>query len=214
MKNKFNITVCENPKFIWFRNAKVASRSIKWVLDQQFDNQEFYKKNISCYDLHQYFKFGLVRNPYTRIISAYFNKMVRLFKKENSELNKKHYKYLQHIADYEQTTVKENFKKLLNTLRTPQSVLFNNVHFTPQSNLIDPDKLDFLGRFENLNEDTQFIFQKIGVSQPLPKRNVGPPNIKIDFLKSLDREDLEAIQVLYQKDFELFNYPIHVPNYI
>jgi hypothetical protein len=208
-KNQFNITVCENPKFIWFRNAKVATRSIKWVIDQQFETQEFYAKNIKPYDLSEYFTFGLVRNPYTRIISAYFNKMVRLFKQEKSEIKEKHLKYLEPFTSYEKISPAKGFKILLDQLSTSDSTLFRNIHFTPQSNLIDSDKLDFLGKFENLKEDTAYIFKKIGVPAQLPHRNKSKYSF-FDRTKFLDQENRKIIEELYQQDFELFNYPKYV----
>lgn len=208
-KNQFNITVCENPKFIWFRNAKVATRSIKWVIDQQFDTQEFFHADIGQYDLSEYFTFGLVRNPYTRILSAYFNKMVRLFKQERSEIKEKHLKYLAPYTHHEKIFPKQGFKILLDHLCTSGNYLFKDSHFTPQSNLIDPGKLDFLGRFENLQADTHFIFDKIGATNSLPHKNKSKSS-RIDLSKFLDQGNRKIIEELYHQDFELFNYPIHV----
>lgn len=209
-KNQFNITVCENPKFIWFRNAKVATRSIKWVIDQQFETQEFYAKNIKPYDLSEYFTFGLVRNPYTRIISGYFNKMVRLFEKEKSEIKEKHLKYLEPFISYEKISPEQGFKILLDHLSTSENSLFiNDPHFIPQSNLIQPDQLDFLGRFENLQADTHFIFDKIGATHSLPHKNKSRSS-GIDLSKFLDQENRRIIEALYRHDFELFNYPKYV----
>lgn len=209
-KDHFNITVCENPKFIWFRNAKVATRSIKWVIDQQFETQEFYAKNIKPYDLSEYFTFGLVRNPYTRIMSAYLNKIVRLFYKERSEIKEKHLKYLEPFTSYEKISPAKGFKILLDHLSTSENSLFiNDPHFIPQSNLIQPDQLDFIGRFENLQADTHFIFNKIGAKYPLPHKNKSRSS-GIDLPKFLDQENRRIIEALYRHDFELFNYPKYV----
>lgn len=208
-KNQFNITVCENPKFIWFRNAKVATRSIKWVINQQFDTHEFYKKGIKPYDLSEYFTFGFVRNPYSRILSGYFNKMVRFMEMEKSELQKKHYKYLQYIPNYDKISFQEGFKILLYSLKTPGSVLFQNPHFTLQSHLINPNKLDYLGRFENLQEDTKLVFKKIGAQFILPHMNKSK-RLQFDPSEFLDQENQNIIKELYQKDFEIFNYPFNV----
>jgi hypothetical protein len=135
--------------------------------------------------------------------------MIRLFKQERSEIKEKHLKYLKPFAPYEKISPAKGFKILLDHLSTPENSLFRNIHFTPQSNLIQPDQLDFIGRFENLQADTHFIFNKIGATHSLPHRNKSESS-SIDLSKFLDQENRRIIEALYRHDFELFNYPTHV----
>ena len=85
-KRKYNLTISEKYKFVWYRVAKVGTRSIL---------EEFNKLNIPLSAYHSihcylpykkykdYFKFGFVRDPLNRFISAWKDKILNFSNKKN-----------------------------------------------------------------------------------------------------------------------------------
>ena len=72
-------------------------------------------------------------------------------------------------------------------------------------------KVDFIGRFESLNEDFQRVCKRINVYSDLPHLGQKP---KIDRSKySYSMQMQEKVVSLYQRDFELFGYsPKELPS--
>jgi len=151
-----------------------------------FNKDEFYK----------YFKFTFVRNPFDRVFSAYnFLKKGGLDRKdmEWASINLKDY------ATFEQF-IKEG-------LRKPEVLSF--IHFIPQHVFLTSYEgevpIDFIGHYETLEKDFEFVCSKIGVSQKLESINVtNTQNRK--YFRYYDPEMTEIIERVYKKDIQFFGY--------
>ena len=139
------------------------------------------------------FKFTFVRDPFSRILSAYLDKIDRCLNKN---------------TEYSGEFI--SFKDFLNSLKNGK--LYSNLHWAPQTSilLIPLEDFDFIGKFEKLNEDLAFVMSKVK-GQTLIESDFskeGPPSTKASdkIKKYYDAECVELIQKMYSKDFELLGY--------
>lgn len=85
--------------------------------------------------------------------------------------------------------------------------LHSHIHFVPQIDFLMAKDgsipIDFIGRFENLQNDYDFICKKIGVNEPLLHNNIskGP-----DFRTVYSPEMVDRVQHLYSKDAYKLDY--------
>lgn len=133
---------------------------------------EDYKKHpeLSKEQYNSYFKFTLVRNPYDRFLSMYV--YLNKLERKNTSL--------------------ENF------INTFDKRLKDMNYFTrPQSEFTKG--ADYIGKYENINDDFKKLCNRVGVKGVLPYRNkalVDKP--------SLSKAQKKVIENIYKEDFELF----------
>lgn len=71
--NQYNLTISHESKFIWFRVAKVGTRTIlnhlrKSNVSLDVEHASFIHYPVKSYE--NYFKFAFVRNPWGRLVSC------------------------------------------------------------------------------------------------------------------------------------------------
>lgn len=140
----------------------------------------------------RYFKFCFVRNPWERLASAYF------FLKKGG-INNKDKKWFDKYISHFQT-----FPEFIKGWVTSENVR-QCVHFRQQIQFIEsaPSQIavDFVGRFENLVEDYEFVRKQLGIGVPLPIMNVNPhPK------SSYDSESAEIVSDVFRDDILAFGY--------
>lgn len=183
-----NSTIVENLAILSFGHD-VPSREAKkrFRTPSQLSKQEVEQ-------LDDVFRFAVVRNPYTRTLSAYLDKIERRAKRKNRE---------------------SSFKGFLQDLA--QQSLYDNAHWAPQSSLLllPPDRFDFFGKVENLEHDLAFIKDRVsgGGMNASPskhfKANATGAGTKLT--QHYDDECKEIVCSLFRKDFELFGYSTEFP---
>ena len=140
--------------------------------------------------------FTFVRNPWDRLVSAFFylNEGGRnLSDKADSK------KYLRKYQGDFETFIKEGIA---------EGKALKQLHLKPQSVWVCDDKgnllVDYIGRFESLQEDLDRISKEIGIPfKPLAHTNGSSHKHYQDYYT----EETKAIVVeAYKKDIELFNY--------
>lgn len=181
----YNITASDDRGFIWFRVAKVATRSILSVLREKgvpislHESDALYQKGDK-----PLFRFSLVRNPWDRLVSCYKDKVVGKKKMYEPVWGRPFAQYVQWLGT-------------LDLSRADR-------HVRLQSRLMPVEEMDFIGRFENLAADVSHIFGRIGLEgASLPHLN---KTAKSDFRTFYDEASVQRVRELYQEDIERFGY--------
>lgn len=143
----------------------------------------------------EYYKFCFVRNPYDRLVSTYEylksggNKTQDVF--FENLIKEKYDSFDSFVLDY-----------------LDCEVIFSHVLFKPQYTYIYDFKyecmVDFIGRFERLEEDFYKVSKYLGIKGTLAKVNVSKRSSYEDYYKN--KKVIEKVYNLYRKDFELLGY--------
>jgi len=176
-------------KFLYFPINKNAQTSIcrnilkhRCILRKDsLDKWIGYQKNLTEESIYEYFKFGVIRNPYDRFVSAYFYLL------QNNKLPK---------HDSIDSFIKNYF---------PLGD-FYNAHFQKQKpQLYYNDKLivDYLARLETIDMDWEIISQKIDYPSNMVWKNKS--NHK-NYADELSIEHREIIYNYYEEDFNTLGY--------
>jgi len=225
-------------KFIFLHIPKTGGMSIGQTLNIMLDDYTRYQGFNIHYDkfdknlFQDYFVFTFVRNPWDRFYSQY---KFKEFLYEHSlsyvidnledlwvdfyypqEEVKDSKTFLEH---FEYNNIPDQFKHKPNF--TLSSYIGENIHLASQTKFLNGhysgniDKfpyIDFIGRFENLQEDFNFICNKIGL--PLTKLlhiNKSKPktlnfNSDLKYDKVFTEKEKEALKNRFEDDIKTFNY--------
>lgn len=184
---------------IFIHIPKTAGTSICYTL---FDEEVSHSPvlNYKAQDekkFKNYFKFTFIRNPWDRLVSAYsflkqggMDEADKIWANENlSEFDS--------FRSFVLALKKSNFKA---------KILKWN-HFKPQYLFLLNEngkiEVDFIGRYENLNEDYEKIRMKLGKKNKLNFLN---KSNRKDYTEYYDNELVEIVYNIYKKDINLFNY--------
>ncbi len=182
-------------KAIYFPIEKVATRSLFSVFDPNNKKvkpikKEFFKR------YKDHFKFTFVRNPYDRLVSCYEDKIMSDRKKEDLLIKNELYK-------------KMPFKEFVKAIYSISDIRADQ-HIKSQYFFVADRKgnllVDFIGKFENLQDDYKKICKKLGIKKPkkLPTKNKSKR--KKDYREYYDKETKRLVYERYKKDFEMFGY--------
>ena len=176
--------------------------------------------NISKYDqqhildmvgegTEKYFKFAFVRNPWDRCVSRYFYERAKWL-----DHRKHHY----HGTTFSDFIFNQNnhFKLSSGWIKHSPKLkdLFEQKSpFEEQIDWISDENgniiVDFIGRFENLQEDFNIVCDKIGIPrQELPHINKSKHK---HYTEYYDAETRQIIAERYAKDIEMFGYTFDPP---
>jgi hypothetical protein len=195
VEQRYNLTIGLTPgKFVWFRVAKCGTRSTLAVLRThvtEFDIEQGFQIRYSPKKYHDFLKFAFVRDPYTRIVSAWNDKIIL----GNPGFNNIAQDLVERFRDF------AYFIDWL-TDQEPNSV---NLHFRPQTLLVSED-VDFVGRLENFTRDLSGVLRKIGMSAGHQIPHMNHTNLPQKEVLDSNRV-LKAITEYYARDFERFYYP-------
>tara|TARA_R100000655_G_C2996228_1_gene193763 strand:- start:1852 stop:2463 length:612 start_codon:yes stop_codon:yes gene_type:complete len=132
---------------------------------------------------NDYFKFSVVRHPYTRVLSEWF--WVRGKTAKGLKWNSK--KFTIHLSTF--------YEKLNNDHKLPQATyLYEN----------DECLVDRVFRFENLLPINTVLKRRCNVKKILP--HIQKSSNKPDYVKELTKAHKDFIYEIYKDDFEKFNY--------
>ncbi len=144
--------------------------------------------------IENYFKFTIVRNPWDRLVSAYFFLKKGGFNKDDKDW------FERELSQY------DSFEQFVTEWVNKENILRYH-HFRPQTNYIF-DKyrkipIDFVGFFENLDDDFDYIANKIGVPDHLPKKNAGEHKRYQDYYND---KTMEIVAKVYEEDINVLGY--------
>lgn len=222
---KRNLVITRDKKLSYVGNAKAGNTTIYNLLFY-YDRNFFYPYN-NIYDSKNALKrspveqintsndtlvFSFVRNPFRRILSCFFSKVV-------SESDEKYFSLRDRlVGDYSMNPKDDpqiNFKKFLKFVKNQfkyQNIYDINVHWRPQIiNLTSGNpRIDCIGRIETFQPQIIQILQKINAPNSIfdvvkVQYNVTGSN-KVKLNDFFDEETSNLIVNLYEKDFAAFGY--------
>ena len=182
--------------------------------------QDFYNKEQETFE--SCFKWAFVRNPWDRLASVWSNIFNR-FSQFDKPNDVKGWESLINHSD-----VKETFRKFVDLLfdrrekfqdldslrwtRLPDLGLpHNRMHFFPCLSMLKVEgknRADFVGRFENLQDDWQKVSKRFGNGEKLPVKNSHLSKFGTDYEPSelYDPETIRKVGEIYRDDVEAFGY--------
>ena len=171
-------------------NKKVLRTHEKILINKiQYAPQHFtatiLKNNIWCKDhWNDYFKFSIVRNPYTRVLSEYF------WTKGKTK---------QHLA-FDHKSFDNFLSRFYSSLNRDHKLSQTTYLYEGQKLLVNK-----VFHFERLKATYRFLRKKCKVKVKLLPHTQKSSN-KIDYLNALTSEQKDFIFELYKDDFKNFKY--------
>lgn len=195
-------------KFLFIHIQKTAGTSIRENLLQEKGTKYLHYPHTMLKDARltrrqqRLFKFAFVRNPWDRLYSWY--SMI-----VNIGPEKTFYNYvLDNCNDFsgflELTDVilddpVEVFKTKIPNVK---SIAFNQLDYLTDN--AGNVAVDFIGRFENLEEDYDFLCDKLEIKK-LPLQHLNQSTRK-DYREAYTAADADKVYKMYQRDIEYFGY--------
>lgn len=185
-------TLDKEHKFMFFEIKKSAITSVrrhllkkraivyKDLLGKYYDIFDQY----SMSDVENMFKFTIIRNPFARVVSAFY--------------------YLQQLG-FAEFSKNIEFKQFVKTIFKEKGIEIN-FHFHEMIDRLALDGellVDFVARLENIEEDWRFIASKINAVGKLQKKNITKHE---DYRVYYDDESIEIVSNIYSRDIEYFKY--------
>ena len=189
-------------KFIFVHINKTAGTSIGNILGKLSRNQigkhqsikEYSKLADNAHGFENYFKFTFVRNSWDRFLSLYKYRV----KTNQTKLRRRPVSFKEWAKNiYDKNPKHYNIPNELQLLMLSEQLDW----ITDTTGKVN---MDFIGRFENLQEDFNTVCDKIGIpKQKLPHINKTEHK---HYTEYYDDETREIVTEKYAKDIEYFGY--------
>lgn len=190
----YNLTISTADRFVWFRNAKVGTRTILGFLGEHYPEGLMVLSEVpyptAAYA--DYFKFGFVRHPLDRFISSWQNKVC----------DGNHFRFSPEKRERMQTI--ENFAAWV-AERDLDDLAVTDRHIVRQARLLDLTQVDFVGRMESFAADFGAVCERIGVawSEPERRNRSEPSGVTRD---NASAELRSIVEETYRLDYQVFGY--------
>lgn len=171
------------------------------------------KRDIPEDVFNSVFKFSIVRNPFSRVLSAYLhiakrpeNNFQQFIIEDFVNINIENDLFFMDFQDYRSFQSSKEFSIYDNRIACPQkpkeNLAFHCSSFLNSKFYIQD--VDFVGKLENLQGDFNTICDKIGTpKQKLPHKNKTKHK---HYTEYYDDETREIVAQKYAKDIEYFGY--------
>lgn len=147
-------------------------------------------------EFRSFFKFAFVRNPWDRLLSAYrFLRQGGLMPEDRE--------WAERLAPFPDVSA------FVKGWLSPENA-HRKEHFVPQFEFLSADRssridVDFVGRFERLEEDFGLVCRRLGLTAVLPHLNANPSG-RDDYRAAFDTRATEIVGEVYSQDVALFGY--------
>jgi len=194
-----NIFVNIGKKFMWFETPILCNNAIYNYLKKKI-YLECQHNHIILYPIDSYknyFKFAFVRNPWDRLVSIY-NFL------NSEDINEQDKKWVENnLKKY------KNFNEFIKNWLNRKNVLTYH-YFFPQFEFMCVEGIkpvvDFIGYFENFEEDAKFIADKINIHIQLENFKMAQNKEKIEYTRYYTDETAKIVADVYREDIEIFGY--------
>ena len=157
----------------------------------------YYRHLYSRAEFEGYFKFTFVRNPYDRLVSAYQFLRQGGMNEGDQAFAQRH---LAALPDFESFVLRG----------LPQAEVRAYFHFAPQWDFVAlpwgrRPAVDFIGRFESLDQDFQAVAQRLGRPVSLASEN-RTPGRALGYRESFSPAMRRVVERIYGRDLRAFHY--------
>jgi len=151
------------------------------------------------------FCFAFVRNPWSRLVSSWF------FGRQGYYLASSKVREENNYCDlFFKYPLFKDFVKGVNDSEDSFKDFSQLILFKPQLYWMDnaPEDFNFIGKFENFNEDLKKVFNlmKVNMNKDIAKQKTNNTLKRKDWRFYYDDESIEIISKIYKKDIEYFKY--------
>ena len=177
-------------KFIFIHINKCGGTTIDTLFSGKFAGHKkaFNYKELYPKEFKNYFKFTFIRNPWDRVVSFYHYQIKRGWD----------------FYPFNETIPFKKFVKEWLKQMPEQTSLNTNSCYDWISDENSDLLVDFIGRFENIQEDFNIVCDKIGIQQQrLPHKNKSQHK---HYTEYYDDETRKIVAKKFAKDIEYFNY--------
>ena len=200
---EYGLSGFDETKSIFVHIPKAAGISVAKALYGNLagghSDLSFYRRVFSFQEYSNYFKFTFVRNPWDRVYSAYSFLKAGGWNDEDQSWANTH---LSGVDDFE-VFVNEHLAN---------SHIQSHIHFKPQCEFVDARGylncgVDFLGYFENIQQDFSAIAARLSKPEQLPHQNkTQRSEHRAHYRELYTSSMIECVAQLYAKDVEAFGY--------
>lgn len=157
---------------------------------------------LEALDNDRCFKFTFVRNPFSRALSGYIDKIV------NSKPERER---LLPPLGIEPDNEPPSFAHFLRAV-AHQAPELRDYHWAEQSWLTQPAAIqyDFVGRFERFGDDFEHVCKQIGFTATVPAVEHSTHADK-RYSEFYGPEEVELVREIYSRDFQTFGYDDRLP---
>lgn len=189
----YNLTISHARRFIWFRVAKVATRTLLGYFEEHdvpLDVDHAYDMRYPTALFADYFKFGFVRDPLPRFVSTWQDKVV----------NRNYFGF-----DAPVLTRLQESPEAFAAWVADHDLLGTDQHLALQCRLVDLTQVDFLGRLETFDADFAAVCEHLGL--PVVPATPRHRTATAETPAMLASEELRAaVAELYRLDYQVFGY--------
>lgn len=194
-----------NHSVLWtLANTPIRAKDGYMIAAQHFTPKLLLNyKMVTPSQMEEFFKFCIVRNPWDRLVSAYTKIWHTLFNSFEE--------YIESVSAC--VEVQESGGEYLQTPRMVSRGNFRqisgsyNSQFRPQHLYLEHDGkevMDFVGRFENYNEDVGKIYEMIGIDVEI--KHINQSKNRKHYSEYYTDKTKNIVGDIYQKDIELLKY--------
>lgn len=188
-------------KCIFIHIPRTAGSAIESIIDgRDWWQEEFRKekhllasqaKNLYSDYWDDYFKFSIIRNPWARIVSCLKCPQHFGVKNINGRID---------LSDYKKKFSFPNTVEYDHRFHKPSDIP-NGQEGYGYSNILN-EELDFIGTYENLQHDIEFIFDSIKIKERF-KFKTGDSQY---YHKYFTDESQKEVEVIYKRDNKIYGY--------
>ena len=191
--------ICHKHKCIFVHIPRTAGTSVEQAIRPDWSWESFKEekhilastaKTIYKEYWDDYFKFSFIRNPWDRMVSMSKYSYFYGCEINNGKLD---------VSDYKKKFPQIEIDSRSKSVADKYSPISNAVYL----NILN-EELDFIGRFEKLQEDYNKVCSTIGCTNKLGHKEQGEE--KANYTKFYTEDVKKVVGEVYKKDIEYFGY--------
>lgn len=148
-------------------------------------------------EFQSFYKFSFVRNPWDRLVSAYYFMRDRESRVSQRDFGGRSFESFPNFQSFVLDYINESDLSHHVLIKPQYKFICQNGTETPQ--------LDFIGRYENIAEDYSQVCQRLGIPNTIRDTNRGQSRPR-DYRTEYNDEMVEIVGRVYARDIRMFRY--------